>query len=158
MRPSGDRSFRRPTTSPMDRMAHLSCAGDAANLRHYASAHATMLRTNNGSSCRWLRMIPSLGTKTTRLCARLRFYAIALRERSAKDRFVLVTSSALGRPTAKSSDDKKPLLSRNHAPRFYASNYFLMRFYAREGSGRARPRRPRNALQFLGESSATIFC
>ena len=25
-------------------------------------AHATILRTNSGSSCRWLRMIPSLGT------------------------------------------------------------------------------------------------
>jgi hypothetical protein len=26
------------------------------------SAQATMLRTNSGSSCRWLHMIPSLGT------------------------------------------------------------------------------------------------
>lgn len=26
------------------------------------SAHATMLSTNRGSSCRWLRMIPTLGT------------------------------------------------------------------------------------------------
>jgi len=36
---------------------------DVANLRHRASTHATILRTNSGSSCRWLRMIPSLGTK-----------------------------------------------------------------------------------------------
>jgi hypothetical protein len=33
-----------------------------AKLRHLPSTHATILRTNSGSSCRWLRMIPSLGT------------------------------------------------------------------------------------------------
>jgi hypothetical protein len=29
---------------------------------HGAGAHAIILRTNSGSSRRWLRMIPSLGT------------------------------------------------------------------------------------------------
>jgi hypothetical protein len=33
---------------------------------------ATILRTNSGSSCRWLRMIPSLGTITALLCAGVR--------------------------------------------------------------------------------------
>jgi hypothetical protein len=41
---------------------------DVANLRR--RAHATMLRTNSGSSCRWLRVIPSLGT-TLRLRLRV---------------------------------------------------------------------------------------
>jgi hypothetical protein len=46
--------------------------GDASGLgvgRHrsaapatMSNAHATILRTSIGSSCRWLRMIPSLGT------------------------------------------------------------------------------------------------
>jgi hypothetical protein len=30
------------------------------------SAHATILRTNSGPSCRWLRIIPSLGTNASR--------------------------------------------------------------------------------------------
>ena len=46
-----------------------SSPGTSAIMR---SAHATIRRTNSGSSCRWLRMIPSLGTITALLCAGVR--------------------------------------------------------------------------------------
>jgi hypothetical protein len=39
------------------------CPAVAGSSATMPSAHATMLRTNSGSSCRWLRMTPSLGTK-----------------------------------------------------------------------------------------------
>ena len=53
---------------------------DVANL---PSTHATKLRTNSGSSCRWLRMIPSLGTKATIFCDVLRHCTMRLRFGSA---------------------------------------------------------------------------
>jgi len=43
-------------------MLDLSIWIDWHSLLHMPSVHATILRTNSGSSCRWLRMIPSLGT------------------------------------------------------------------------------------------------
>jgi len=58
---------------PKSTGAHIICSASelaAANDPTTApSAHATILRTNNGSSCRWLRMIPSGD-------ARLRFSAL----------------------------------------------------------------------------------
>lgn len=57
---------RRPSPHPLRRCHRLllRVRSAMANPRHRTRAHATIVRTNSGSSCRWLRMIPSLGTKS----------------------------------------------------------------------------------------------
>src|SRR5882762_2322226 len=47
------------------------------------NAHATILRTNSGSSCRWLRMILSLGTRLFRDVLRRCTMQLLAREHNA---------------------------------------------------------------------------
>lgn len=51
---------RRPSPHPLRRCHRLllRVRSAMANPRHRTRAHATIVRTNSGSSCRWLRMIP----------------------------------------------------------------------------------------------------
>jgi hypothetical protein len=76
--------MRSPSIAPHDaeRDTYL-VLDDFGGLHHVPRVRATILRTNSGSSCLWLRMIPSLGTNATIFRDFLRHCTMQLRLRSA---------------------------------------------------------------------------
>src|SRR6266702_3709335 len=63
----GGQTSRLPTAGQhFPPIARIECCGPRNAIGGFALAnlrtHATILRTHSGPSCRWLRMIPSLGT------------------------------------------------------------------------------------------------